>query len=253
MPSAPPHLDNDAIARLERATLDAVAPPTVLALPGWLLPLDHASIGRAKSAVPLRHSGLAPDDVPRIRDLYLARGFAPRWRVADVPGLTPIHRALEDHECSATQPTLVQTGTVVALAALTAPHNVHISTQPCHAWRAVYTAPGFDAQDGRDRVEALSRGQHTLYATVLAHGVPVAAGTASLSQGWASIHGMRTTLPARGQGRARAILGALGRAAQERGLTQVFLQVEEDNAPAQALYAHCGFRTVWRYRYWAPT
>jgi hypothetical protein len=43
------------IESLERATLDAVAPETVESLPGWLFPIDRTTIGRAISAVPLRH------------------------------------------------------------------------------------------------------------------------------------------------------------------------------------------------------
>ena len=59
------------------------------------------------------------------------------------------------------------------------------------------------------------------------------------------------TLPAwRGRGYATAILAALARAAQQRGVTQVFLQVDEANVTARSLYARCGFATAWTYAYW---
>ena len=41
------------IESIERATLAAVAPERVEALPGWLLPMDHGTVGRAHAAVAL--------------------------------------------------------------------------------------------------------------------------------------------------------------------------------------------------------
>ena len=35
----------------------------------------------------------------------------------------------------------------------------------------------------------------------------------------------------------------------ERGVCQVFLQVEEANAPGRSLYRRCGFAPAWRYFY----
>ena len=43
------------IANIERATLAAVSPQAVEELPGWLLPFDTSTVGRAISAVPLTH------------------------------------------------------------------------------------------------------------------------------------------------------------------------------------------------------
>ena len=104
--------------------------------------------------------------------------------------------------------------------------------------------------DGAFRRDALSRSPFVVYASIQQDGTPVAAGSASLSQGWVSIHGMRTVIEARGQGLARGVLVALARHAQQQGLTEVFLQVEEDNRTARSLYARAGFQTVWRYHYW---
>ncbi|MBC7168334.1 GNAT family N-acetyltransferase, partial [Phenylobacterium sp.] len=42
----------------------------------------------------------------------------------------------------------------------------------------------------------------------------------------------------------------LAAAAAERGVARMFLQVEEGNAPARALYARAGFAPLWRYHYW---
>ena len=243
-------LDDDAIASLERATLDAVAPPAVQALDGWLLPFDTSTIGRAKSAVPLRHHGIDPAQVGTIETLYAERGLQAAFRLADGPGLRDVQTELTRLGYQAQQPTLVQVGTVAAMRALCNGEPAHVADQPTPAWSAVYLAEGFDPVDGAHRVQALSRSAHVVYVHVEEHGQSVAAGTAALSQGWASIHGMRTVPAWRGRGLATRILGALADAATQRGLQRVFLQVEEGNEAALALYARAGFATAWRYHYW---
>ena len=76
----------DEIAALERDTVDAVAPPEVVEIGGWRVPFDNGSIGRAKSAVPLRHD-LGPEAIGEIAAAYLVRGLKPAFRVAEVPSL----------------------------------------------------------------------------------------------------------------------------------------------------------------------
>ncbi len=247
------------IESLERATLDAVAPPAVEALPGWLLPFDHSTIGRAKSAVPLRHAAQDTRILQSIVDRYAVHQMPAAFRVADVVSLSTIHLELRRLGFTPQQPTLVQIGSAQRmLAALgtadtldicaTAP--VTVTHRPTPAWSAVYTAPGFDAVDGAHRVQALSRSTTVVFASLADAQGPVAAGTASLSQGWGSVHGMRTAERARGQGLAGCVLAALAQEALSRGTDRMFLQVEEGNAAALALYRRAGFQTAWRYHYW---
>ena len=49
----------------------------------------------------------------------------------------------------------------------------------------------------------------------------------------------------RGRGVAKSLLGALERAAKERGTKRIFLEVRVSNAPAMTLYLSCGY--VGRY------
>lgn len=250
-----PHclLDDDTVASLERATLDAVAPPAVHdRLDGWLVPFDTSTIGRATCAVPLRHHGLPDDSVVAIEALYAARGLRTAFRVADVASLAPLQAALRRHGYTPQQPTLVQVGRVAALGTCCpGPSAGQLSPVPVPAWSSVYLAEGFDPVDGVHRVQALSRSPHVLYAWVAGNdGTSVAAGTAAFSQGWASIHGMRTLPAHRGKGLAGQVLATLAGAARAHGLERVFLQVEEGNTAAQSLYRRAGFATAWRYHYW---
>ena len=241
------------IESLERATLDAVAPPSVEALPGWLLPFDQSTIGRAKSAVPLSHAAQDIHVVQTIVDLYSAHQLPAAFRVADVASLSGIHQELRRLGFTPQQPTLVQIGSAWQMLGVVGAHTntpVTVTEHPTAQWSAVYTAPGFDAIDGAHRVQALSRSATVVFASLADPLGPVAAGTASFSQGWASVHGMRTLERARGRGLAGYALAALAQQAIARGIDRLFLQVDEGNAPALALYQRAGFQTAWRYHYW---
>ena len=192
-------LTDDAITRLEQSTRDAVAPPAHDdTLDGWLLSFDTSTIGRAKSAAPLRHHSLQAAALTDICARYAQRGLKPVFRLADVPGLAHVQEELRRLGFAPTQPTLVQVAPTAALTALGDPAAATWSRTPTAQWAAVYTAPGFDPVDGHHRVQALSRGQHGVYATVVQHGQHLCAGTAVYSQGWASLHGLRTVMRARG-------------------------------------------------------
>jgi len=78
----------------------------------------------------------------------------------------------------------------------------------------------------------------------------VAAGAGAFSHGWSSVHGMRTNQACRGRGLAGRVLAGIADVAAQRGITRAFLQVEDVNAPALALYRRAGFETVWSYDYW---
>ncbi|HEV7385197.1 MAG TPA: GNAT family N-acetyltransferase [Phenylobacterium sp.] len=240
-------MDPADIAVLERDTVAAVAPPETLEIGGWLVPLDDGSIGRAKSAVPLSHD-LGPDAIGEIEAAYRDRGLKPAFRVADVPALDAVRAELARRGFSAEQPTIFKTGSSAELAAFSE-GSARILDRPDEAWGAVFLGEGFDPADGAHRVAALTRSPDAVYGAAGQGGETQAVGVMSFGRAWAGIHGMRTAPAHRGKGLASAILGALGRAAQARGVSQVFLQVEEAN-PARHIYRRAGFTPIWRYRYW---
>lgn len=244
------------VAAIERATLDAVPPQQLETIGGWLLGLDHGTVGRAHSAVPLQHSvaeeskGADQGTLAAIVARYRAFGTRPVWRVPDVPALRPVQQALQAMGFEGGRPTCVQTGTAAAMCQPQPAADVVLATAPHDDWCAVFLGTGFDAVDGASRVEILRRAQHAVFAGIRVQGRMVAVGMGSYSQGWASVHGMRTAAGFRGQGLASRILDALGREALARRLPRVFLQVEEGNAGARSLYGQRGFAEAWTYRYW---
>ncbi|MDB5499182.1 MAG: acetyltransferase, family [Phenylobacterium sp.] len=240
-------MDASEIGALERDTVAAVAPPQTLEIGGWLVPLDNGTIGRAKSAVPLSHD-VGPDALGEIEAVYRDRGLKPAFRMADVPSLQPVCAELARRGFSAQQPTVFKTGSIAQLAAFSE-GSARVLNKPDDAWGAVFLGEGFDPADGAHRVAALTCSPDAVYGAAGEGGETQAVGVMSFGARWAGIHGMRTAPAHRGKGLASAILAALGRAAQARGVSQVFLQVEEAN-PARAIYRRAGFMPVWRYHYW---
>jgi N-acetylglutamate synthase len=268
----------DDIASLERATLAAVAPEAVAEIPGWLLPFDSGTVGRAHSAVPLAHNAsIQAADVAAIVARYRERGLAPSLRVADVPALAHLTPALMAAGLVRTQPTLTCVARVADMVAALKPAPdtgsgtgqisdadaghvsdaaVRLLPVPDAAWRQVYLGEGFDPVDGASRVKALGRALGSMYACAMepvgAAGKVVATGVGSIGHGWLGLHGMRTLPAYRGRGHASRILYALAQAAQAQGVARAYLQVEEANTGALRLYASFGFSVAWRYIYWRP-
>jgi ribosomal protein S18 acetylase RimI-like enzyme len=240
------------IEAIERATLDAVPPQAMDSVGGWLLGLDAGTVGRAHSAVPVGHDG----ELALIESRYAAHGLRAVFRVPVLPSFGGVHAELAQRGYVQTKPTCTFIGTTAGMRALKAERQAQGGAElldaPDDAWRALFLGEGFDPVDGASRVQILGRARHAAFARVRLAGDTVAAGMGSYSQGWASVHGMRTLAPHRGNGFASSILMALATEAQARGLARVFLQVEQSNTGAQALYARAGFVHAWDYAYWYP-
>jgi len=238
------------IESLERATLQAVAPEVVDRLPGWLLPMDHGTVGRARSAVPLSHASPDPAALAGITARYRERGFAPAFRLPEVPAFGAMARELLAQGWQRAQPTLTQIAAVADLLVLPGGPGAALAGRPDAGWTAMFLGEGFDPVDGASRSAALARAQGTLFASVVEDGQTIACGAASYSHGWLGVHGMRTAAARRGQGLASRLLRAMAAEAQRQGIDRVFLQVDAGNAPAQALYRRAGFTTAWPYAYY---
>lgn len=240
-------MDPAGIEAIERDTVAAVAPPETLEIAGWLVPLDKGTIGRARSAAPIRHD-LGPEAIGEIVAAYLDRGLQPRFRIADVPGLAPVTAELTRRGFAPDQPTIFKTGSSADMARLSDGAAMLLS-EPSEGWAAVFLGEGFDAADGAHRIAALTRSPDAVYAAAGEGAEIQAVGVMSFGAVWAGVHGMRTAPAHRGKGLASRVLATLGAAAQARNVERVFLQVEEAN-PARRIYRRAGFTPVWRYHYW---
>jgi GNAT superfamily N-acetyltransferase len=238
------------IEAIERATLQAVAPEVVETLPGWLLPMDGGTVGRAQSAVPLHHSRPDARVLDAVLERYAARGFAPVFRLPDLPAFEDLQQALLQRGFVREQPTLTQTAPIDSLLAPQPDLAATLADVPDPAWMAMFLGKGLDPVDGASRARSLARATGTRFASLRDGDETLACGAASFGHGWLGLHGMRTAAAQRGRGLAERLVRAMAREAAQRGIVQAFLQVDAGNAPALALYRRLGFSTAWPYAYW---
>jgi ribosomal protein S18 acetylase RimI-like enzyme len=85
------------------------------------------------------------------------------------------------------------------------------------------------------------------FATISHAGAPVGYGMTVIERGMAELGAIILAPEARGRGLGRALVAGLMRFAWENGAGRAYLQVEQGNAPAIALYDSLGFVPVYAY------
>jgi N-acetylglutamate synthase len=238
------------VEAIERATLDAVPPQACEEHLGWLMPFDPGTVGRAHSAVPLRHDAPPLEVFGEAVSRYGTRDLPAVFRVPRLAAFDEFQALLADSGFASGKPTLVQVASAGDVAVLASPVPVQLASSTTQEWDSLFLGPGFDPVDATSRLGILRRAKSSMFASVHVDGQLAAVGSACFSHGWASVHGMRTAQAFRGRGLAGSILARFAQEAIARGTTRVFLQVEEANLGAQSLYRRAGFASAWAYQYW---
>ena len=243
-------MESPQVEAMERATVHAVSPDAQSEIPGWILPFDAGTVGRAKSAVPLAHTLPQPSVLQEIEAAYAQRGLPFMLRIPVIPAFTVFRSMLARQGYREEILTEVHIANASCVRAVSSAAPAELLATPDQTWAGVFLGEGFDAVDGADRVKKLGQAAGSLFALIRDGGRPVAAGAGAFSHGWASVHGMRTAQSSRGRGLAGRVLATLAVAAMAKGYDDVFLQVAADNAPAKSLYRRAGFTPAWTYSYW---
>ena len=125
---------------------------------------------------------------------------------------------------------------------------VTLASWPDAAWLARYHYRGMAELPASAR-RLLQSAPWQAFASVEDGGQTIAVGRVSVAAGWAGITAIDVAPEHRRRGLGTALTRALAAEAAGRGAGRVFLQVEEGNVAARALYERCGFATVHRYHY----
>ena len=234
----------------------------------WLLRAAGGFTGRANSALPLGDPGLPLDDaLAVVTRWYRDRGLPPMIalpvplaagdaraagpRETDGPG-----RELDEQLAQRSWP--ARTGPAFFMVAdlpLAIPAHglaegqlVRVSPEPDDAWAARYHYRGQDHLPTVAR-QVLTSAREQSFVSIRNGGEVLAIARLSAVAGWAGLTAVEVHPGHRRRGLGRAITATACRVAEQRGIPRVFLQVEVDNVPAQALYRRLGFRYSHRYHY----
>ncbi|MEU1626197.1 GNAT family N-acetyltransferase [Streptomyces sp. NPDC020096] len=216
----------------------------------WMLRASGGFTRRANSVLPLGDPGLPLDAaIQRVRDWYGERGLVPYVQAAT--GTKDCDERLDAELArdgwTAEAFTLVYTGPIAPVADGPGAERVTLSRVPDAAWLGRYHRTGELAEAA---VRVLTGGPSVWFATVPggARG-PAAIGRCVVDGRWAQFGAVEVDPRYRRAGLATAVMAALARRALDEGATGGYLQVEEENEGARALYAGMGFTTHHGYHY----
>ena len=234
--------------RLEELSLNSSAPPGQLLYDGWLLRFSPGKAKRARSINAIYPSRLPIEEkVAYCERVYGERGLPAIFRLSvhtDPRGLDSLLAGLGYESFS---PTEVHAAAIdpARLA------GVEVAAPRLEEWFDMVGDLRGSPIEHRSahlaRLNALPLASCAV--AVLESGAPVATGLAILEDGHVGLFDVVTREGERRRGHARTIVAALLRWGWEQGARQSYLQVEEGNAPAIALYRKFGFAPVYRYWY----
>jgi ribosomal protein S18 acetylase RimI-like enzyme len=220
------------------------------ALGGWRLHASSGQSGRINTCWPMAAPDRSIDEaITAAEAWYRRRGLAPRFKIvqgcSDPPDLA---------ERLAARGYVPRTPTVTMHGPLGGEIDADatISGEICRGFMQVFADPAFgEDADARERLGALDRIPAPRgFALIRVEGDPAAVGVCAVDGEWAGIMGMRTAPAHRRKGLARRLFRTLTAFARASGASQGYLQVDEDNHSAIALYASEGFESAYLYHYW---
>ena len=206
----------------------------------WVLRSALGSTGRANSVLPIGDPGLGVDDAIRgVESWYGDRDRPPIFQIFESADDLTAELSAAGYQPS--EPTEVHIASIDAIR-VGDPGDVVVHDEVPDVIHTLVGDP--------DRVSEITATPLLKLVGVAGEadgcGMGVVDGTA------AGIFAMRTAPDAWGRGIGTAIFAALERAADEHGVTDLWLQVEHSNTRALEWYERIGFRRVDRYRYWRP-
>jgi N-acetylglutamate synthase len=244
------------IRDLEEAAAGGWRAPEETRLGGWLLRAGSGFTGRANSALPTGDPGMPlADALAAVGRWYAARGLPAMVSVpypTGEPEASPVDRALAGRgwlvRSGAATVMTAAPGVVADQMADAAPAvRVDLDTEPDDQWLALYRFRGQPLPPIALRLLLSAPWQR--FASVRESGRTIAVGRVAAAAGWAGITAVEVDPGHRRRGLGRAITGALAAAAVRRGTEGLYLQVEDGNAGARALYRQAGFTDHHGYHY----
>lgn len=240
------------VVALELAANDAWPAPTQSRLGSWILRAAGNWTGRANSALAVGDPDRTLEAaIDAVEEWYSAHGQQPLIN-APMPLAAPVNAALDDRGWTARPLTLVQTASIARLLAAVPARTdlppVDLADAPGDDWFAMVAEHKGTLPPTAVRI--LTGVPDLVFAHVRdAEGdlIAVARGAVTGPGRWLGVTLLQTAPAARRRGIAQQVLRGLAQWATQRGSTRAYLQVEERNTAAVALYGQVGFGTHHTY------
>lgn len=236
-------------AELAQAAARAWRPVESERLGEWELRAAAGFTRRANSVLPLGDPGMPLDEaLAAVRRWYGERGLPAYVQTATGGEGTQelLCAELERRGWVREVTAELWTGALAPVADRAEGAGVVLSRQADEAWLARYQRKGVSEV----ALKVLGSGPSVWFATVPGDGAPAAIGRCVVDGRWASFAAVEVDPAMRRRGLATTVLAALARRALDEGASAAWLQVEEDNAGARALYAGMGFAAHHAYHHY---
>ncbi|HEU5270016.1 MAG TPA: GNAT family N-acetyltransferase [Jatrophihabitans sp.] len=243
-------------------------------LDGWLLSADHGWTGRANSVLPLRMPDRPLDELLAAARAFYAEHGLPLQLQLPLPARAQLDGVLASRGWPRGRPAVVLTrrlaGPSGGAAPLAGPATeeppvgpateeppvgpatadrppVELAGAPDDDWLAGYHYRGGPLPEHARQL--LLRHDLVTFASIRLGGRTVAIARGCVDAGWLGITSVEVAPDCRRHGLATALVTRLAGWAAARGAVHCYLQVDENNQPALALYARLGFIEHHRYHY----
>jgi ribosomal protein S18 acetylase RimI-like enzyme len=212
---------------------------------GWLLRATPGlERGRLNSALPLvRDPGLEV-----VEAFYAERGLPAQVQVTPADGHPWLTDELDARDWGSRWPSAVYSGRVDdAAAAAAADGDIALLAEPTADWLAAWSlCEGRDVEDVAMHAQLVLAQLDGRAAYALAP-AGAAVGLVVCEDDLAGLFCVAVERDQRRRGLGSAVVGALAAHARERGAREVYLEVEERNAAALAMYARLGLQRRYGY------
>ena len=236
--------------RVEEASLNAWPALQQMLLDGWVLRFSGGFTKRANSVIPLYPALQEPlDKIRYCERLYEQQQLKTIFRLTTVADLSELDLQLDARGYRRIDPTRVLQRTLEN-APLPDPSFMEV---PLREWLNVYSDLAEMPRPTQALHAALLKGirSHCIYGVLYADHQPVACGLAVVERELIGLFDVVTHPDRRRRGHAGALVSSLLGAGAQAGAASAYLQVEEKNAPARAMYQALGFTEL--YHYWYRT
>jgi len=224
-------------------------------LGGWRLRAAGGFTGRANSALAVGAPGMPlPAAAAAVRRWYAARGL-PTMISVPYPCGRPADTGVDRFLASAgwtvrSGAATVMTAPAATIASIGSPDRVgvDVDAEPDAAWLARYHYRGQPSLPPAAR-RVLCSAPWQAFGSIREDGLTLAIGRVAVARDWAGLTAIEVDPAHRRRGLARALTAALAAQAAARGARHLYLQVEDGNAAARALYHRLGFTDHHGYHY----